>query len=435
MVVLLLHLPVLLLLSGLFASSSGTSILQIAPELACPNLVVFSGGTAFNSVAGPLRKLTTHVAHVLPVSDDGGSTAEIVRVIGGPAVGDIRSRCLRLADDRDEEARAVKQLLAHRLPGSGSNEAKAEWYAIPYKHMIRAFLVHFQLQILSQVTQEFNFMNGSIGNFFFAGARTFFRSLESAVFLFSRVARIPEGSTVLPAICTEEVITLGAELEDGTVIRGQNNISHPDVAAGPECAGPSQVDKGCHYQPLPSPIRRVFYLSREGTGQEHEVAPRPNPRILQDVQRADAVVFGMGSLYTSICPTLILDGVGEAIAARTDIPKVLLLNGSHDRETSCCGSHGGSMRASDVVQAITDALNRRRTGRSPLRNPPSAYVTTLLVPCGGEIEVDETALELLGVSHVVEVASVVDADGRVAFDSEELVLAIGQLLAWLLSPI
>jgi hypothetical protein len=54
----------------------------------------------------------------------------------------------------------------------------------PYKHMIRAFLVHFQLQILSQVSQEFNFRNGSIGNFFFAGARTFFRSLESAVFLF-----------------------------------------------------------------------------------------------------------------------------------------------------------------------------------------------------------------------------------------------------------
>lgn len=44
----------------------------------------------------------------------------------------------------------------------------------------------------------------------------------------SRVARIPEGSTVMPAIRTEEVITLGAELEDGTVIRGQNNISHPD---------------------------------------------------------------------------------------------------------------------------------------------------------------------------------------------------------------
>ena len=55
-------------------------------------------------MAGHLRQYTTRVAHVLPVSDDGGSTAEIVRVLGGPAVGDIRSRCLRLADDTDAEA-------------------------------------------------------------------------------------------------------------------------------------------------------------------------------------------------------------------------------------------------------------------------------------------------------------------------------------------
>lgn len=55
------------------------------------------------SNAGTLRSFTTRVAHVLPVSDDGGSTAEIVRVLGGPAVGDIRSRCLRLADDSNTE--------------------------------------------------------------------------------------------------------------------------------------------------------------------------------------------------------------------------------------------------------------------------------------------------------------------------------------------
>ena len=62
---------------------------------------------------GHLRQLTTKVAHVLPVSDDGGSTAEIVRVLGGPAVGDIRSRCLRLADDSNEE---VCPSLAYRFP-------------------------------------------------------------------------------------------------------------------------------------------------------------------------------------------------------------------------------------------------------------------------------------------------------------------------------
>lgn len=45
-------------------------------------LVLLTGGTAFNGVVEELKKLTTRVAHVLPVSDDGGSTAEIVRVLG-----------------------------------------------------------------------------------------------------------------------------------------------------------------------------------------------------------------------------------------------------------------------------------------------------------------------------------------------------------------
>ena len=58
---------------------------------------------ALQCASGHLRHLTTRVTHILPVSDDGGSTAEIVRVLGGPAVGDIRSRCLRLADDTDAE--------------------------------------------------------------------------------------------------------------------------------------------------------------------------------------------------------------------------------------------------------------------------------------------------------------------------------------------
>lgn len=98
-------------------------------ELSCPALVVFSGGTAFNSLAGHLRQLTTRVAHVLPVSDDGGSTAEIVRVLGGPAVGDIRSRCLRLADDQGSEVgrRAGVGLPGEQaaLPWSGRRGAGA----------------------------------------------------------------------------------------------------------------------------------------------------------------------------------------------------------------------------------------------------------------------------------------------------------------------
>ena len=80
------------------------------------------------------------------------------------------------------------------------------------------------------------------GNFFFAGARTFFNSLEAAIFLFSRVARIPEGSSVMPVISTEERITLGAVLSNGLVIKGQNQISHPSVA------GPFQLALHLLYQ-------------------------------------------------------------------------------------------------------------------------------------------------------------------------------------------
>ena len=57
----------------------------------------FSGGTAFNSLAGPLSRCFDRTVHVLPISDDGGSSAEIRRVFGAPALGDIRARLVRLA--------------------------------------------------------------------------------------------------------------------------------------------------------------------------------------------------------------------------------------------------------------------------------------------------------------------------------------------------
>lgn len=52
----------------------------------------------------------------------------------------------------------------------------------------------------------------SIGNFFFAGARIFFQSLDAAIFLFSRVSDIPSESQVLPVISTNDRLTLGCEL-------------------------------------------------------------------------------------------------------------------------------------------------------------------------------------------------------------------------------
>ncbi|KAI8525679.1 hypothetical protein RHMOL_Rhmol13G0248400 [Rhododendron molle] len=399
------------------------------PNPSQPSLLVFSGGTAFNGVVEELKKLTTRVAHVLPVSDDGGSTAEIVRVLGGPAVGDIRSRCLRLSDESTAEALAVRRLLGHRLP-LDAQEAKSEWVAVseilkyymcilkyaivegehflwngvskPYRETIRAFLAYFQNQILRRSNESFCFSNGSIGNFFFAGARIFFQSLDAAIFLFSRVSDIPAESVVLPVISTNDRLTLGCELWDGTVIRGQNEISHPSNGFM------EPINKVCSSTPaLPSRIKRVFYMSSEGSNLLHEVFPSVNPTVLDQLSTVDCVIYAMGSLFTSICPSL-----------------VLLLNGTDDRET--CG-----FSASCFATAITDALNRTYGGpHNCLKNQPSQYINTLLVPKDGRIPVDVDRLAAQGIFHVITVDSIHDPKVGVIFHPESLIQALGDLLSW-----
>lgn len=70
--------------------------------------------------------------------------------------------------------------------------------------------VQFFLRYYHYLTKSHNFC--SIGNFFFAGARIFFQSLDAAIFLFSRVSDIPSESMVLPVISTNDRLTLGCEL-------------------------------------------------------------------------------------------------------------------------------------------------------------------------------------------------------------------------------
>ncbi|CAL9074416.1 unnamed protein product [Musa acuminata var. zebrina] len=409
---------------GADASSPSSSPNLIDP----PSLLVFSGGTAFNGVVEELKKLTTRVAHVLPVSDDGGSTAEIVRVLGGPAVGDIRSRCLRLSDESTSEALAVRMLLGHRLSLDAS-EAKSEWHQIvegehclwdgvsrPYGETIRAFLAFFQYQILQRSNESFCFSNGSIGNFFFAGARIFFQSLDAAIFLFSRVSDIPTESLVLPVISTNDRLTLGCELWDGTIIRGQNEISHPTNG----CMEPINKDCASTLR-LPSGIKRVFYMSSEGCNLLHEVFPAANPTVLEQLKKVDCIVYAMGSLFTSVCPSLVLHGIGEIIASRS-IPKVLLLNGSHDRETT-------GLSASGFVTAITDALNRTYgdPGKS-LKNTASDYINALLVPRDGQILIDVQCLATQRIFHVVPVDSIHDPKVGAIFEPESLMKALADLI-------
>lgn len=60
---------------------------------------------------------------------------------------------------------------------------------------------------------------------------------------------------------TEDHISLGAELDDGSLIIGQHQISHPTAEGGSD--SPRAVDKSCD-ETLPAPIKRIFYMSAGG---------------------------------------------------------------------------------------------------------------------------------------------------------------------------
>jgi hypothetical protein len=99
---------------GSIASTSSSS--SSPPAKFGPRLTIFSGGSGFNTTAILLKTVTNQVTYIMPVSDNGGSTAEISRVLGGPALGDIRSRLMALASHHSLQEHAVTQLLKYRLP-------------------------------------------------------------------------------------------------------------------------------------------------------------------------------------------------------------------------------------------------------------------------------------------------------------------------------
>ncbi|ODV82099.1 UPF0052-domain-containing protein [Suhomyces tanzawaensis NRRL Y-17324] len=206
-------------------------------------IAVISGGTATNELVSLFLSLGGRVAYILPISDNGGSTSELIRVIGGPAIGDIRSRLTRLIP---EDQQNLQKLLSFRL-SSDPKVARAQWNEFvdgqhelwapisgSTKEIIRAFFIHVNVELLKrsrlQATnskKQFRYELANVGNLFLTGVRLFIGSLDSAVELFSKITGIDPEIEVLPCINTNFTYHISALLQNGLIITGQSQISHP----------------------------------------------------------------------------------------------------------------------------------------------------------------------------------------------------------------
>lgn len=59
-------------------------------------IAVFSGGSAANNLVDVFDALREGkdcpLSYIIPISDNGGSSSELIRIFGGPGIGDVRSK-------------------------------------------------------------------------------------------------------------------------------------------------------------------------------------------------------------------------------------------------------------------------------------------------------------------------------------------------------
>ena len=154
----------------------------------------------------------------------------------------------------------------------------------------------------------------SFGNLFITAMTQITGDFEKAVQASSKVLAIQ--GRVVPSTCAK--VRLVAEHDDGNLTLGESRISHALV-----------------------PIRRV-YLEPAGSP--------PTQEALTAIRDAHAIILGPGSLYTSLIPNLLVNGVVETIVQSKAL-KIYVCNVmTQFRETA-------GFKASDHVRALVAHTN------------------------------------------------------------------------------
>ncbi len=200
-------------------------------------IVAIGGGTGLSMLLRGIKKYTNNITAVVTVGDDGGSSGRLREDMGILPPGDIRNCIAALADDDD----LITELFQYRFKKGEGLEGH------------------------------------SFGNLFLTALCAITGNMVKAVKESSNVLNIR--GVVLPA--TLDDMKLGAEFEDGSIVKGESNIPEE------------------HKQ-----IKKLF---------TEPANCQALPEVIDAIMHADLIILGPGSLYTSVIPNLLVDGIVEAI--------------------------------------------------------------------------------------------------------------------------
>lgn len=206
----------------------------------------------------------------------------IVAIGGGTGLSTLLHGLKRFVRD-PEEGVEITAVVTVTDDGGSSGRLRKDFDVLPPGDIRNCMVALSEDGALLSKLFQYRFSEGrglkghSFGNLFLTALTNLTGDFAQAVKVSSEV--LASLGKIYPS--TASNVVLEAELENGRIVQGETKISKSR-----------------------SPIRWIRLAPREC---------KPLPETLEAIERADLITFGPGSLFTSIIPNLLVDGIPKAI--------------------------------------------------------------------------------------------------------------------------
>lgn len=277
--------------------------------------------------------------------------------------------------------------------GGSSGILRKEFSALPpgdFRNVIAALsdVEPLMEEVFQYRFKEDSFLGGHpLGNLIIMAMSELTGDLQKSIDSLRKIFNIR--AKIYPASLQNNV-KLSAWKEDARLVQGEANIP----------------EQGCR-------IQRVFY--------EEEVSPAP--RNLKAIEEADLLIFGMGSLYTSLLPNVLVKGVREAIL-RSKAKKIYIANAMEqpgETEGYSVANHVEAIYEHLAASCLDTVLVDSHTiARKEMKRYEEAGVSRVCI--------DKERLEKLGLEIVDRKMIEVDKQGMIRHHPYKLAAVIYSLI-------